>query len=183
MDKNWKKRTVCLASAAMLLAAGAGTGRAMAYFTTYALASGGATLALGVPQTEITEEVVDGVKQVTIQNVGEYDCYVRLRAFAGGEYPLTYTYSGNWEQGADGYFYYRPVLAPGTSADRLDIQISALKDPLAEDSTLPADFNVIVVQEYTPVLYDDAGNPYADWNMTEASVTVPVQEEREGESE
>ena len=39
MDKNWKKRTVCLVSAAMLLAAGAGTGRAMAYFTTYALAS------------------------------------------------------------------------------------------------------------------------------------------------
>lgn len=181
IDKNWRKRTLCLASAAALLAAGAGSGRAMAYFTTYALASGGATLALGVPQTDIDEDVVDGEKQVNIQNVGEYDCYVRLRAFAGGEYPLTYTYSQNWEQGADGYFYYRPVLAPGGTTDQFNIRISALKEEITEDRTLPTDFNVIVVQEYTPVLYDDDGNPYADWNMTEESVTVPVQEEREGE--
>ena len=27
------------------------------------------------------------------------------------------------------------------------------------------DFNVIVVQEYTPVCHDSAGNPYADWNL------------------
>ena len=26
------------------------------------------------------------------------------------------------------------------------------------------DFNVIVVQECTAVLYDENGNPYADWN-------------------
>ena len=178
---NWKKRTLWLASAAMILAAGAGTGRAMAYFTTYALASGGGTLALGVPRTDITEEVVDGEKQVSIQNVGDYDCYVRLRAFAGNEYTLNYSYSENWEAGADGYYYYRPVLTPGSAADQMNIGISALKEALPEDGTLPADFNVIVVQEYTPVLYDEEGNPYADWNMTEESVTIPVQEEREGE--
>lgn len=27
------------------------------------------------------------------------------------------------------------------------------------------DFNVIVIQECTPVLYDENGNPYADWNV------------------
>ena len=44
------------------------------------------------------------------------------------------------------------------------------------DSTgLDQDFNVIVVQECTPVLYDENGNPYADWNAvadsTESSYT------------
>ena len=172
--KNWKKRTFCLASAALLLTAGAGTGRAMAYFTTYALASGGGTLVLGIPQTDITEEVVNGTKQVSLQNIGDYDCYVRLRVFSADAYPVNYTYSQNWSQGADGYFYYGPVLTPQETADRFDIEISALKQTPEEDSLLPAEFNVVVIQEYTPVLYDEEGNPYADWDLAETSAQTPL---------
>lgn len=184
-NKSWKKRVVCLASVAMLLTAGAKSGQAMAYFTTYALASGGGTLLLGVPQTEITEEVVNANKQVSIQNIGDYDCYVRLRVFAGDAYPVDYHYSQNWTQGSDGYFYYGPVLTPkdteGAVADRFDIEIAALKEAPREDSVLPADFNIIVIQEYTPVLYDEDGNPYADWNLAEESAQVSVPEVKEGE--
>lgn len=173
IDKNRKKRTLCLTAAALLLTMGAGSGRAMAYFTTYALASGGGTLVLGVPQTEITETVESGVKQVTIQNIGDCDCYVRLKAFAADAYTIDYRYSQNWSPGEDGYFYYAPVLTPkdteGAKSDRFDIEISALKQAPEEDSLLPADFNVIVIQEYTPVLYDEDGNPYADWSLAEQS--------------
>ena len=35
-----------------------------------------------------------------------------------------------------------------------------------EDITDPTGFNVVVVYESTPVRYDEAGNPYADWSMT-----------------
>ena len=68
---------------------------------------------------------------------------------------------------ADGYDYYSGIVAPGASTEEMQIKI---------DSTgLKQDFNVIVVQECTPVLYDADGNPYADWNAvadsTESSYT------------
>ena len=179
MDKNWKKSTLCLAAAALLLTMGAGSGRAMAYFTTYALASGGGTLLLGVPTTEINEEVINGTKQVTIRNIGDCDCYVRVRAFAADAYTVEYRYSQNWTSGTDGYFYYGPILTPkdteGSETDRFDVEISAVNQAPEEDSLLPADFNVIVVQEYTPVLYDEEGNPYADWNLAETSADAELE--------
>lgn len=42
-------------------------------------------------------------------------------------------------------------------------------------------FNVIVVQESTPALYDEQGNPYADWNrVMDSSETVYTEEGEEG---
>lgn len=181
-NKKWMRRTLCLASAALLLTAGAGSGRAMAYFTTYALASGEGTLVLGTPQTEITEEVINGTKQVTLQNIGDYECYVRLKVFAADADTINYSYSQNWTQREDGYFYYEPILTPkgteGSTADRFDIEISALKETPEEDSLLPSEFNVIVIQEYTMVLYDEAGSPYADWNLAE-SAADPIEAAQE----
>ena len=41
-------------------------------------------------------------------------------------------------------------------------------------------FNVIVVQECTPVLYDEEGNPYADWNrVMDSDQTVYAEEGEE----
>ena len=37
----------------------------------------------------------------------------------------------------------------------------------------PTNFNVIIIQECTPVLYDAYGNPYADWSVT-ADVTQSI---------
>ena len=42
-------------------------------------------------------------------------------------------------------------------------------------------FNVIVVQESTPVLYDEQGNPYADWNRVMDSGGTVYTEEGERE--
>ena len=95
---------------------------------------------------------------MTIQNTGNYDCFVRVKAFAGAEYQDGLTYSGNnWSLADDGYYYYSQVVEAGTSTeDVLDIRIA--------HENADKDFNVIVVQESAPVIYDENGNPTGDWD-------------------
>ena len=47
MRNKWNRRTIVLAAAALIMTAGAASGRAMAYFTTYVTAEGGKELQLG----------------------------------------------------------------------------------------------------------------------------------------
>ena len=51
--KNNRMKTICLTLAALIMAAGITVGTAMAYFTTYVTADGGAVLILGFTDTEI----------------------------------------------------------------------------------------------------------------------------------
>lgn len=160
MRRDWKTRTLVLAGAALFLTAGVSAGKAMAYFTTYTSASGGAVLHLGFTTTVPGEEVSDWTKRVSIQNTGDMECYVRARAFAGEVYEAAMTYtdeSGKWTRGEDGYYYYSDILAPGEASEELLIMIDHLNRE--------EDFNVIVVQECTPVLYDEDGQPYYDWSV------------------
>lgn len=171
-----KKKNLCLAAAALTLAMGVSVGGAMAYFTTYAAASGGARLSLGNTVTVPEEQVVDWTKHVTIQNTGDVDCFVRVRAFAGEKYQDGLTYAddnGKWSPGEDGYYYYSDVVPAGGEAEELRIGVDNMD---SEES-----FNVIVVQESTPALYDEQGNPYADWNrVMDSSKTVYTEEGEEG---
>lgn len=163
MKRRWSRKTIGLAAAACMLAAASADG-VMAYFTTYAEAEGSVRLNLGMTSTIPNEKVSDWTKHVRIRNTGDYDCYVRMRAFVGNLLADRLTFSdesGNWSPGTDGYYYYSGIVAPDTSTEELQIKI---------DSTgLDQDFNVIVVQECTPVLYDVNGNPYADWNAVSDS--------------
>lgn len=160
MKKFLKKRTLCLAGVALLLTGSLTVGRAMAYFTTYATATGGARVDLGFTTTKPNEEVYDWTKHIVIDNVGEHECYVRVKVLAGDKYKDGLQISGtNWSLGEDGYYYYKNVVPAGGSTpdtDELQIKIDNM------DST--EDFNVVVIQEWTSVLYDENGNPYADWN-------------------
>ena len=154
------KKTIYLAAAALLLTAGLSAGTAMAYFTTYAEASGGVTLSLGSTTTVPNEEVSNWTKHVTIENTGDYDCYVRLKAFAGDKYQDGLKYSdgsGKWTPGADEYWYYSDILPAGGSTGEIQIKIDNMETE--------TDFNVIVVQESTPVQYKEDGTPYADWDV------------------
>lgn len=158
MKKPLNKKTLGLAVTASLLTAGLSVGSAMAYFTTYTQTSGSVTLDLGMTTTNVDDEVVDWTKHVTVENTGSYDCFVRVRAFAGAQYQDSLTYSGNnWSLAADGYYYYSQIVEAGTSTeDILNIHIDK------KDSD--KDFNVIVVQESAPVIYDENGNPVGDWD-------------------
>ena len=110
-----KTKHLCLAAAALTLTMGVSVGSAMAYFTTYASASGGASLSLSNTVTIPEEQVIDWTKHVTIRNTGDVDCFVRVRAFAGEKYQDGLTYAddeGKWTPGEDGCYYYSDVVRP-----------------------------------------------------------------------
>ena len=81
----------------------------MAYFTTYTEASGGVTLNMGFSETIPKEDFSNWTKHVSVENTGDYDCYVRVKALAGSKYQDGLQYSdsdGKWTPGEDGYYYY-----------------------------------------------------------------------------
>lgn len=165
MMNKLSKRTICLAAAAVALTGTLAVGSAYAYFTTYSEAKGNVVFQMGKTRTEPHEEVKEGKKIVSIENTGDYDCYIRVKAYAGNNYSLSYADggSGKWYDGGDGYWYYKDILEAGSTSETVLVNIPK---ELLEDITDEKDLNVIVIQECTPVQYDDNGEPYADWNVT-----------------
>lgn len=154
-----KKSNLILTASAVMLVLSAGINSANAYFTTYAEAKGGYEINLG-DRTKINEKFTGWIKYVTITSDEKSEpVYVRAKAFSGSQYTLQYSGSG-WTLGNDGYYYYNSILNANESTSELLVQINGV--PVVannEDS-----FNVIVVYESTPVIYDAEGNPKADWS-------------------
>lgn len=135
---------------------------ASAFFTTYVSAGGGEVVNLGA-QTEIHEDVSQMTKHIGIRNTSQTnECFIRVKVFYAETFDITYTdEQGNWyQQNGDGYWYYRPVVGPGEMTTILDAKIH-VPEGFDKDS-----FNVVVIQECTPVVYDENGNPTADWSKT-----------------
>ncbi len=145
---------------------------ASAYFTTYVSAGGSQTVSMGA-QTEIHEEIENMTKQVTVTNVSDNDCFVRVKVFYSGDLNISYQYSKEgekkpvnpWTQSFEDdecdTWYYRPILKKGESTEGVfEIKIEKPAEDFGKDS-----FNVVVVQECTPVTYNEEGNPAADWNL------------------
>ena len=92
-----KKRScypAALVLSAAVMMAGAGVGKAWAYFTTYTEAAGGYTVHLG-DRTEITEEFTNWTKHVVITSEEDSEpVYIRVRAFCGSRYTLQYSGEG-----------------------------------------------------------------------------------------
>lgn len=146
----------------------AGLTSAHAYFTTYTEAEGGYAIELG-DTTTIYETVSNWTKHLAITNQEESEpVYIRARAYCGSLYSLTYASDSEfWSRtpDAEGFYYYNKILEGGETTEELQIRI----DNPPEDPSVS--FNVIVVYESTPVLYDEDGNPYMDWNQKLDSVT------------
>ena len=179
-DFGMRKRSLCLAGAALFLAGSVTVGSAIAYFTTYATASGSAQIDLGFTVTEPNEEVSDWTKRIVIDNTGDYDCYVRVKALVGDKYKeyVTTEAPEGWTEGGDGFYYYSGIVpaggsTPGNLEDPDDPDVLRVKLDKEKISSILGekdDFNVIIIQESTPVLYDEEGRPYADWNVILDSV-------------
>ena len=145
---------------------------ALAYFTTQTKAKGGYT----VPDryiTEVEESFHDWTKDISIVNAeGSGPVFIRARAYAGSGYGIAYRSDGNWYDGGDGWWYYRPILYAqtrdengalvGGTASGLSVTVSNIPD----EPRVGENFNVVVVYESTPVQYDENGQPFADWTMT-----------------
>lgn len=164
LEKN--KKVLAMSAAALGMTAALTIESSLAYFTTYVSAGGSLTVDLGA-ETTIHEDVSNMTKHISIRNVSQTnDCFVRVKVFYGGELAIDFTdVSGddNWYQGEDDYWYYRPILPASTDPDNpsqttvLDAKI-ILPEGFDRDN-----FNVVVIQECTPVVYDESGNATADW--------------------
>ena len=145
---------------------------ASAYFTTYVSAGGSQGGRLG-SSTEIHEDVSQMTKHISIENASaENDCFVRVKVFYGGDLEVVYSDTeNNWYEGEAGYWYYRPILPAAQTTTGLDVKIN-VPEGYDRDS-----FNVVVIQECTPVVFDETGNPTADWS----TVYSEYEEVSEGE--
>lgn len=164
MKKIWKSKTFWLTAAALALAGSISVHEAMAYFTTYVTAQGGYTVTLGHSST-IEETFENMTKHIVISNTGDTECYVRVKVFAGSMVDVSYfgTQDGNgtayWSKNeSDGYWYYKDIVPVGGKTKELQAKISV-------PAEFEEDFDVIVIQECTPVQYKTDGTPYADWEM------------------
>lgn len=172
MIKKFHKKSIILASAALVLTGVVSVGSAMAYFTTYTTASGGVTMNMGFTQTIPEEDVDEEGKHVKITNTGEYDCFVRVKVFA--EIDVDYKPGEGWKQNGD-YWEYTKVLKGREAEEEKGESTSELlvtyTYPKPDEGEEPEPFDIVVIQECTPVLYDADGNAYADWTrvITEES--------------
>lgn len=156
------KKNGLLTAAAIMLILSAAIGSAWSYFTTYTEARGGYTVRLG-DETTIDEEFSDWTKKVSIASEeGAEPVYIRAKAFCGNEFQLIYSdESGKWTLGDEGWYYYSDILYGGETADTLLVKIENIPEEVKDSDS----FNVVVVYESTPVLYNEDGEPYADWSV------------------
>lgn len=157
--RKFDKKKVILASAALALTGALAVGSAMAYFTTYSTAKGKVKMNIGFTETVPEEEVDSAGKHVVIKNIGDYDCFVRVKVFSVID--VDFQPGDGWRAGNDGYWYYDKVVAAGASTSELLVTFEYPKNT-EEDKTEA--FDIIVVQECTPVVYDEAGGAVPDWN-------------------
>ena len=142
----------------------------IAYFTDTVQTEGKIEVKLGDGKPEIDENVKNMTKYVTIKNTGDYDIFVRAKAIYPDTCTVTLENKAGWKSGNnDGYYYYDEPVAPGASTE------SELTLKIENSSEL--DFNVVIVQEATKVVYDEDGNPKpADWTNPLTTQTEIPQE-------
>ena len=158
---KFKKYFVIAAALALVSLASVKT--TMAYFTDTKQATGGVTLSLG--DSRLTpHETVDGlIKHITVENTGNYDVFIRVKAVYGSNYDASVVEntSAGWELKEDGYYYYKDVVKAHETAPELQLEISVKDDTAVEDS-----FNVVILQEASLAIYDADGNVSVDWTKT-----------------
>lgn len=152
-----KKKKLAVFCLILMLVLSVSIQSATAYFTTFAEAKGGEIVQMG--GTEIRENFYNWTKHVVISNNEDSQpVYVRARALAGSQYPLSISGEG-WYDGGDGYWYYDALLNAGESTPELIVMIDNLTEDPAED----ASFNVVVLYESVLASYNEDGQPYPDW--------------------
>lgn len=137
MKKQLKKPFLMMAVTALVLVGTLKVGGAMAYFTTYSTASGSVQMNMGFTQTIPHEEVDSKGKHVSVENTGDYDCFVRVRAFAPSDITLSYQpEDSGWTDGGDGFWYYDQILPAGeTTATKLNVSYTF---PATDSEDAPA---------------------------------------------
>ena len=160
-----KRKRIITTILALALLAAVAIEPAVAYFTATRTNAGAVIIDVGNRTTIEEPDVVEWTKHIVVNcKEDSVPVYVRARAYAGVTFPLEYTVpeGSKWKDGGDGWWYYEDILYPGQSTEEeLLVHIGNVpKDAVEGDY-----FNVSIVSEDTPVLYDAEGNPYADWDL------------------
>ena len=134
------------------LAAGVG-----AYFSDYETALGEVTIHLS-GQTEVKESVADGKKTISIVNTGDSSVVVRAAVYGPDIMEISFQEEDDWDTTQADYYYYTKVLAPGDETSEIYAEVN-IKDPTDQEkaalATLGDQFEIVVVQECAPAVYDE----------------------------
>ena len=177
MKKNLKLSVIAVMLVALLGVCLAGT--TFSYFTD-AHAQGGVYNVSGV-KTTITEETEGWqVKKPSVTNVGENDCYVRMRYEISQNGLVTVNApAAGWTLGDDGWYYYAEPLAPGEASAPLFDTVAIGEAYLDEEGTPPenldqllAHLRISLYQEAVQAELTFDGTTYTDadeiWALYEA---------------
>ena len=179
-----KKRNLILATLAVVLVICASIAPAMAYFTSYAQASGGIPVALGDHGYIEEDPVTDMTKTIRIQNADDSleDVYIRASYTVPENLKdrTTVTPGDGWtgpQEDADGnkWYYYSDPVAPGGVTTDLNVEIGKLTEEERAKLKEGDQMEVSVFYESIPVLYDENGAPIpataADWEAENQAFT------------
>lgn len=149
-----KHRKLLVMALSLILCMSVSVGLAVAYFTDYENARGGAVLHLK-GQTEITEVVDETGKTISIKNVDEPDMVVRVMIIADEAHLGEITLGEGWVDGKDGWYYYNKILKGSSATTDNEKETSDLvaKINVSGDEVV-TDFDVVVVHEAERVVYD-----------------------------
>lgn len=145
-----------------------------AYWSSFASTAGGGVVDLSC-EPEIQEEVEPGefLKHVSIK-CGETSggIFVRVRAVAPKSATLSYGLTDGWTC-RDDWYYWDDVVSPGEATGVLDVRAAPSNpDNLIGGADGNVPWDVHVVCEAVPAIYDDNGNPYPDWPLQYALPAV-----------
>ena len=156
MKMQMTRKTI-LAVLGIVLCLSVSVGGAMAYFTDYEDASGGAVLRLG-GETEIDEGSDARNKHIVIRNTGETNMIVRVGIFGNdNEEYLTVTPEAGWITGSDGFYYYGQVLTTDEEGNTTSAIDAVLKDEWKKGESHPdlTGMEITVVHESTQAVYEN----------------------------
>lgn len=163
------KAYIALLICAILCIGTAGVGRTSSYFTSRTEASGG--YKVSDTRTEPDEEVGDLWKVIQIKNTGKVECYARLKVICGEAFTLEYSeYDSDWEQGTDGYWYYKEIIPAGGSSTAIKAALTGIPEDFDQKM-----LNIVVVTESVPVIYASKSGP-EDWTNVDWSMAAPSWE-------
>ena len=154
MKANSKKRFIALLAVMMLIITSIGV--TAAYFSDIDEAEGVAMLNLK-GETKIKEGDKD-FKQIVVTNTGKADLLVRVKLFGVDKNIMNVTIPSGWAAGDGGWYYFKTIL-PGdqspqaTTGAPIEVKLKE-KLPEKELAALGDSFDVTVVHEATPVVYD-----------------------------
>ena len=142
-----KRKSLILAVFAIVLCLSVSIGAAIAYFSDYEEASGGATLNLG-GETQITEGSDAANKHIVITNTGDTNMIVRLAIF-DNKY-MTVTLDESYWKKVGEFYYYQKVLEPGEETSPVDADLKIEWKGKEPDYS----FDVTVVHESAQEVYN-----------------------------